>query len=208
MKRYDQMTDEQLIVALRNGESEITDYIMEKYKHLVRKRAKAMFLIGGENDDLIQEGMIGLFKAVRDYDIKQGVSFESFARLCISRQIYSAIEASKRKKHMPLNSYISLYEAGDTNREEKSAPLIESIEPIKENNPETLLLDKEYMELIEARLEERLSDLEGRVLYLHLLGMDYQKIARFIDKSPKAVDNALQRIKAKVQEILQETIDN
>ena len=143
MKRYDQMTDEQLIVALRNGESEITDYIMEKYKHLVRKRAKAMFLIGGENDDLIQEGMIGLFKAVRDYDIKQGVSFESFARLCISRQIYSAIEASKRKKHMPLNSYISLYEAGETNQEEKSAPLIESIEPIKENNPETLLLDKE-----------------------------------------------------------------
>ncbi len=208
MKRYDQMTDEQLIVALRNGESEITDYIMEKYKHLVRKRAKAMFLIGGENDDLIQEGIIGLFKAVRDYDIKQGVSFESFARLCISRQIYSAIEASKRKKHMPLNSYISLYEAGETNQEEKSAPLIESIEPIKENNPETLLLDKEYMELIEARLEERLSDLEGRVLYLHLLGMDYQKIARFIDKSPKAVDNALQRIKAKVQEILQETIDN
>lgn len=119
MKRYDQMTDEQLIVALRNGESEITDYIMEKYKHLVRKRAKAMFLIGGENDDLIQEGMIGLFKAVRDYDIKQGVSFESFARLCISRQIYSAIEASKRKKHMPLNSYISLYEAGETNQEEK-----------------------------------------------------------------------------------------
>ena len=208
MKRYDQMTDEQLIVALRNGESEITDYIMEKYKHLVRKRAKAMFLIGGENDDLIQEGMIGLFKAVRDYDIKQGVSFESFARLCISRQIYSAIEASKRKKHMPLNSYISLYEAGETNQEEKSAPLIESIEPIKENNPETLLLDKEYMELIEARLEEKLSDLEGRVLYLHLLGMDYQKIARFIDKSPKAVDNALQRIKAKVQEILQETIDD
>lgn len=208
MKRYDQMTDEQLIVALRNGESEITDYIMEKYKHLVRKRAKAMFLIGGENDDLIQEGMIGLFKAVRDYDIKQGVSFESFARLCISRQIYSAIEASKRKKHMPLNSYISLYEAGETNQEEKSAPLIESIEPIKENNPETLLLDKEYMELIEARLEEKLSDLEGRVLYLHLLGMDYQKIARFIDKGPKAVDNALQRIKAKVQEILQETIDN
>lgn len=119
MKRYDQMTDEQLIVALRNGESEITDYIMEKYKYLVRKRAKAMFLIGGENDDLIQEGMIGLFKAVRDYDIKQGVSFASFAQLCISRQIYSAIEASKRKKHMPLNSYISLYEAGETNQEEK-----------------------------------------------------------------------------------------
>lgn len=208
MKRYDQMTDEQLIVALRNGESEITDYIMEKYKYLVRKRAKAMFLIGGENDDLIQEGMIGLFKAVRDYDTKQGVSFASFAQLCISRQIYSAIEASKRKKHMPLNSYISLYEAGETNQEEKSAPLIESIEPVKENNPETLLLDKEYMKLVEAKLEEKLSNLEGRVLYLHLLGMDYQKIARFIDKSPKAVDNALQRIKTKVQEILQETIDN
>ena len=110
METYEKMTDEQLIAALRKGESEIMDFIMEKYKYLVRKKAKAMFLLGGENDDLIQEGMIGLFKAVRDYDLALETSFASFAELCISRQMYSAIEASKRKKHIPLNSYVSLYE--------------------------------------------------------------------------------------------------
>lgn len=112
METYEKMTDEQLIAALRKGESEIMDFIMEKYKYLVRKKAKAMFLLGGENDDLIQEGMIGLFKAVRDYDLALETSFASFAELCISRQMYSAIEASKRKKHIPLNSYVSLYEEG------------------------------------------------------------------------------------------------
>ena len=119
MEVYEKMTDEQLLAALRKGESEITDFIMEKYKYLVRKKAKAMFLLGGENDDLIQEGMIGLFKAVRDYDPELETSFASFAELCISRQMYSAIEASKRKKHIPLNSYVSLYEEGDESEENK-----------------------------------------------------------------------------------------
>lgn len=114
MGKYDRMTDEQLIAELRAGNSEIMDYIMVKYKSMVRKKARAMFLLGGENEDLIQEGMIGLIKAVRDYDPGQGTSFASFAELCVSRQMYSAIEASKRKKHLPLNSYISLYEEGES----------------------------------------------------------------------------------------------
>ena len=110
MANYETLTDEQLICRLRKGEKAIIDYLMEKYKNLVRKEANAMFLLGGENDDLIQEGMIGLFKAVQDYEPDQGASFFSFAKLCISRQMYSAIEASKRKKHSPLNSYVSIYD--------------------------------------------------------------------------------------------------
>ena len=202
METYEKMTDEQLIAALRKGESEIMDFIMEKYKYLVRKKAKAMFLLGGENDDLIQEGMIGLFKAVRDYDLALESSFASFAELCISRQMYSAIEASKRKKHIPLNSYVSLYEEGDAPEENKRPPLIDTIQPDRENNPEELFLNKEYFRQAESMLKEQLSDLENRVLYLHLLGTEYQTIAKLIGKSPKAVDNALQRIKSKAQGIL------
>lgn len=117
MSDYGKMTDEQLICNLRAGEQEITDYVMDKYKFLVKKKAKEMYLLGGENDDLIQEGMIGLFKAVRDYDSEQGTSFASFADLCISRQMYSAIKASQRQKHMPLNSYISQVFCGGSGRE-------------------------------------------------------------------------------------------
>ncbi len=106
MEKYDTIADEQLILEFRKGNSEIMDYLMVKYKSMVRKKARAMYLIGGENEDLIQEGMIGLIKAVRDFSPSQGASFASFAELCVSRQMYTAIEASKRKKHMPLNSYI------------------------------------------------------------------------------------------------------
>ena len=111
------MTDEQLIELLREGKTEITDYLMEKYKDMVRKQARAMYLWGGENDDLIQEGMIGLFKAVQDYDPKEGASFSSFAGLCVSRQMYTAIKASQRKKHLPLNSYVSIYASASDNPE-------------------------------------------------------------------------------------------
>ena len=192
MSDYGKMTDEQLICNLRAGEQEITDYVMDKYKFLVKKKAKEMYLLGGENDDLIQEGMIGLFKAVRDYDSEQGTSFASFADLCISRQ-----------KHMPLNSYISLYEQGEDTQEEKQQPLIETIQTMKDNNPEELFLNKEYLQMIEQELKQRLSDLENRVLHLHLLGIDYQTIAKLLDKSPKSIDNALQRIKAKMAGIVQ-----
>ena len=189
MDRYEKMTDEQLIQKLRDGDNRIVDYIMEKYKNLVRKEANAMYLLGGENEDLIQEGMIGLFKAVQNYEPDQNSSFFSFAKLCISRQLYSAIEASRRKKHSPLNSYVSLYDMT-----EEKEPLINTMEAHKNSNPE---------ELLESKLEESLSDLENRVLYLHLMGTDYRTIARLLDKSPKTVDNALQRIKAKTQKILE-----
>lgn len=197
MANYEQMTDEQLIGKLRQGDKNIIDYIMEKYKNLVRKEANAMYLLGGENDDLIQEGMIGLFKAVQDYDVQQETSFYSFARLCITRQMYSAIEASKRKKHSPLNFYISLYETS-----EEQGPLMETMAAGHESNPEELLVSREYAELLEIKLGESLSDLENRVLYLHLLGTDYKTIARLLDKSPKTIDNALQRIKGKTEKIL------
>lgn len=198
MAGYERMTDEQLIRELRDGDKAITDYIMEKYKNLVRKEANAMYLLGGENDDLIQEGMIGLFKAVQDYEPDQKSSFYSFARLCITRQMYSAIEASKRKKHSPLNYYVSLYESN-----EEKEPLIETMEAGGESNPEELFVSREYAELLESKLEENLSDLEKRVLYLHLMGTDYRTIAKLLDKSPKTIDNALQRIKGKTAKILE-----
>ncbi len=202
--RYDTMTDEQLIRKLREGDAAITDYIMDKYKNLVRRKAKAMYLLGGENDDLIQEGMIGLFKAIRDYDLEQDASFYSFAELCVSRQMYTAIKLSQRQKHMPLNSYISIYEQGDTSSDEKQQPLIDTIQAEKSNNPEKLFLDKEYFTMMEQKLRDRLSDLESRVLYLHLNGESYQNIARLLDKSPKSIDNALQRIKNKVAALIAE----
>ena len=201
MKNYDAYSDEELLEMLRNGESSVAEYLMEKYKGLVKKEAKAMYLLGGENDDLIQEGMIGLFKAVQDYDTTQEASFYSFARLCVRRQLYSAIEASRRKKHTPLNSYISLYER-ENPEEGEGAKLMDTIQAGTESDPEQAFLSKDNARRIEEELEGALSDLERRVLYLHLLGTDYRTIAGLLDKSPKTVDNALQRIKAKTQKIL------
>ena len=198
------MTDEQLIELLREGKTEITDYLMEKYKDMVRKQARAMYLWGGENDDLIQEGMIGLFKAVQDYDPKEGASFSSFAGLCVSRQMYTAMEASQRKKHLPLNSYVSIYASASDNPEENGLSIVDTIEAGKESNPELMILGEEYTNAFEEELKEKLSKLERKVLYLHLQGMEYLNIAEFMDKSPKTIDNALQRIKAKARRLLEE----
>ena len=202
MNKYDRMTDEQLLCDYKNGNQEIMDYLMVKYKSMVRKKARAMYLLGGENEDLIQEGMIGLIKAVRDFDVTQKTSFSSFAELCVSRQMYSAIEASNRKKHLPLNSYVSLYEDSEQVGEGRSLPLIDTIESSKENDPEVLYFGKEYTEAFAEQLKELLSPLENHVLYLHLMGTDYRTIAELLGKSPKSVDNALQRIKTKAQKSL------
>lgn len=202
MSKYNRMTDEQLLCDYKNGNQEIMDYLMVKYKSMVRKKARAMYLLGGENEDLIQEGMIGLIKAVRDFDVTQKTSFSSFAELCVSRQMYSAIEASNRKKHLPLNSYVSLYEDSEQVGEGRSLPLIDTIESSKENDPEVLYFGKEYTEAFAEQLKELLSPLENHVLYLHLMGTDYRTIAELLGKSPKSVDNALQRIKTKAQKIL------
>ncbi|RDU22515.1 RNA polymerase sporulation sigma factor SigH [Anaerosacchariphilus polymeriproducens] len=201
MNRYENMTDEQLIDMLRAGQEEITDYIMNKYKNLVRKKAKAMYLIGGESDDLIQEGMIGLFKAIRDYKIEKEASFFSFAELCISRQLYSAVQASNRLKHIPLNSYVSLYLDVNHSTEEET-PLLEVLQSLTEKSPEEKFIDQENVSNIEKQLEKNLSKFENEVLKLYITGLGYIQIAEILDKPAKSVDNALQRIKNKLSSIL------
>lgn len=199
---YEQLTDEQLIRNLRDGDKKIMDYIMEKYKNVVRKEAKAMYLIGGENDDLIQEGMIGLFKAIRDYREEREASFFHFAELCITRQIYSAIEASNRKKHAPLNSYVSFY----SEVSEEGQPLAEYLESERSDNPEQRIIDQENFELFLKKVRQILSKMECEVLDDYLSGLNYQQIAEKMKKSPKAIDNALQRIKAKIRVFQNDTL--
>lgn len=203
---YNKMTDEQLITKLHTGDNKIIDFLMEKYKGMVRQKARAMYLCGGENDDLIQEGMIGLFKAIRDYNLESEASFVSFAQLCVSRQMYSAIRASQRQKHMPLNSYVSIYETRMENMDGVQLTLADTIAAGADSNPEEVLLGEEYVQSFEDELKERLSKLENRVFSLHLLGMDYLQIAEVVDKSPKAVDNALQRMKAKAKALMEEKV--
>ena len=197
MVGYNDESDEQLIQLLRDGQRDVEDFIMEKYKGFVRKKARAMFLIGGENDDLIQEGMIGLFKAIRDYDSTLGTPFYSFANLCISRQIYSAVEASNRKKHKPLNSYVSL-ESGMIKKDEHMVPIQEVLYSITDRNPEEVLIDKEEVYSMESRISKRLSEFEREVLRLYLSGEEYLEIAKELGRTAKSVDNALRRIKMKV----------
>lgn len=189
MSRYRQCSDEELIERLRNGESEISDYLMEKYKGTVKKRARAMYLIGGETDDLIQEGMIGLFKAVQDYRPDREASFRTFAGLCIDRQLYSAVKNSTRQKHIPLNSYVSLSE------EEESG----SLEGLWSENPEALVIDRENTGILEKEISKALSPMENKVLDYYLRGYGYVQIAEIMGKTPKSIDNALQRIRGKIR---------
>ena len=194
MGKFDNISDEELIARLRDGETIIEDYLMEKYKGLVRQKARAMFLIGGDTDDLIQEGMIGLFKAIRDYDAGRETSFFHFAELCISRQLYNAVEASNRKKHAPLNSYVSFY-AGS---EEEGQSLLDSLSSGEIGNPEDMIISQENAKQFWKQLRERLSGMEQQVLDEYLSGLNYKQIAQRMGKSPKAIDNALQRIKGKI----------
>lgn len=190
MEQYKNVSDEDLIVRLRNGESGISDYLMEKYKGLVKQKARAMFLIGGDNDDLIQEGMIGLFKAVQDYQPEKEASFQTFARICIDRQIYNAIKCSNRQKHQPLNTYVSLSAKDDEN----------TLDDIWAQSPETIVIDQENRRLLEEEIFRSLSSMEKKVLEYYLEGCSYVEISRLLDKSPKSIDNALQRIKTKIRE--------
>lgn len=198
-ENYEQFTDEELILRLRDGEARITDYIMDKYKNLVRSKAGSMYILGADRDDLIQEGMIGLFKAIRDYDTGRDASFFTFADLCISRQMYTAVQAAGRQKHAPLNSYISLYADMSEKSNSEEMELIQSLMSLSDKNPEDLLIDKENVEVLEKVIERELSSFEKQVLDLYITGMKYTQIAKVLGKDEKSTDNALQRIKAKLK---------
>lgn len=198
-ENYGQFTDEELIVRLRDGEEHITDYIMDKYKNLVRSKAGSMYILGADRDDLIQEGMIGLFKAIRDYDAGRDASFFTFADLCISRQMYTAVQAAGRQKHAPLNSYISLYADMGEKSDSEDMELIHSLISKADKNPEELLIDKENVELLEKIMERELSSFEKQVLDLYMTGMKYTQIAKVLGRDEKSTDNALQRIRSKLK---------
>lgn len=192
---YENVRDEELLMQVAAGNDSITDYLCKKYKHLVMKKANALYLIGAEKEDLIQEGMIGLFKAIRDYSPEKEASFYHFAELCITRQMYHAIEASQRLKHAPLNFYVSLSEeTGD----ETGLTLEDMLIGASEQNPEKLLLRQEAYQDFFKQLEIILSPLEKQVCDLYLQGMDYRQIADYLGKTPKSIDNALQRIRGKI----------
>ena len=189
MNRYDQYSDEELIFRLRQGETDISDYLMEKYKEFVRKKARTMFLIGGETDDLIQEGMIGLFKAIQNYQPDRDTSFRTFANLCIDRQLCSAVQYSNRQKHLPLNSYVSLSDENES----------EHLEGSWSEDPETIMIDQESVRNLKLEIAKALSPMENKVLNYYLRGYGYVKIAEIMGKTPKSIDNALQRIRGKVR---------
>ena len=193
--KYKDVSYEQLIEQLRDGRTEVMDYLMEKYKNLVRKKANALYLIGGETEDLIQEGMIGLFKAVQDYRMDRETSFYHFAELCITRQMYTAVEASQRKKHSPLNTYISL----NAGQESEEGMYLEMESHLQTLDPETLFISQETVRQLLKQANERLSRMERQVLALYLDGMNYHQISEQMGKTPKSVDNALQRIRAKIK---------
>ena len=200
-ENYRQYSDGELIDRLRRGETAIMDYICDKYKNLVRRKAKSMFILGGDSEDLIQEGMIGLFKAVQDYDMGRDASFSTFAELCINRQMYTAVQAAKRKKHFPLNFYVSL--DGEETGEDREGPgLSELLADRTKLSPEELFLDKERVAYLEKLIEEELSDFEKQVLDLYITGMSYSQIAKVLGRDEKATDNALQRLKSKIKKML------
>ena len=199
MRQYEQyecISDEELIVRLRAGQPEISDYLMEKYKGIVRKKARELFLIGGDRDDLIQEGMIGLFKAVQDYQPDKKASFLTFANLCIERQIYSAIQNSNRMKHQPLNTYVSLSQEDDGGWEDT-----------RDENPEAIMIDRENVDTLKKKIRDSLSSMENQVLEYYLDGCSYGEIAELMGKSQKSVYNTLQRIRNKIKKY-KKPIDN
>lgn len=196
-------SDEEIIENVREGEASGVDELFERYKNVVRGVASTMYLIGGENEDLIQEGMIGLFKAVQEYDPARDASFGTFARLCITRQIYSAVKASGRKKHIPLNTYVSFYEeTKDDDEGGRSVEVGDMLRAGDSTDPEKVILSNEKSEEIERAIEEELSPFERNVLELYVTGMSYVDIADVLGKNEKATDNAIQRIRGKLKKYL------
>ncbi len=194
---YNKMSDEELVIRYHDGDNAAADYLVEKYKNLVRMRARAYFLVGADNDDLIQEGMIGLYKAIRDYNPDKNVVFMVFASLCINRQIMTAVTSYNRQKNAPLNTYISL-DTPVTDELGEDAVLSDVIAAEDERNPEEIFIAKEQSGQMVARVFKSLSKMEREILELYVEGMSYAEIASTLNKTTKAVDNAIQRIRNKI----------
>lgn len=198
---YDLKTDEDLVEAVREGDSEALEYLINKYKNFVRAKARSYFLIGADREDIVQEGMIGLYKAIRDFRGDKLSSFKAFAELCITRQIITAIKTATRQKHIPLNSYVSLDKP--IYDEDSDRTLLDVICGSRVTDPEELMINKEEFSGLEDKMGEILSDLERRVLMLYLDGRSYQEIAVDLDRHVKSIDNALQRVKRKLERYLE-----
>lgn len=197
--KYENRTDEELIALFREDDQEAMEYLLDKYKEMVLKKARSMYILGGDCDDLIQEGMLGLFKAVRDYDCGRDASFRTFAQLCVTRQLYTAVKASSRKKHSPLNTAISLSRPLRENGGAEEEEYMDCLEADASSNPEEYIIGREEMERLQEKIEKELSPFEKQVLDLHLTGMGYVEIAHVLNRDEKSTDNALQRIRTKLK---------
>ncbi|MBM7622365.1 RNA polymerase sporulation-specific sigma factor [Bacillus tianshenii] len=195
------MEDEQVVEHVHMGDSEALDYLINKYKNFVRAKARSYFLIGADREDIVQEGMIGLYKAIRDFREDKLTSFKAFAELCITRQIITAIKTATRQKHIPLNSYVSLDKP--IYDEESDRTLMDVISGAKVMDPEELIINQEEFDDIEVKMAELLSDLERKVLVLYLDGRSYQEISEDLNRHVKSIDNALQRVKRKLERYLE-----
>ncbi len=202
VKTFSTMHDEEIIEDSRAGNCKALEYLINKYKGFVRAKARTYFLIGADREDIIQEGMIGLYKAIRDFRKDKLSSFRAFAELCVTRQIITAIKTATRQKHIPLNSYISLNKP--IFDEESDRTLMDVISEESINDPEEMVINREEFSGIEAKMGEILSSLECEVLALYLQGKSYQEIAAELDRHVKSIDNALQRVKRKLEKYLEE----
>lgn len=199
---YAEFSDEELVKLSSSGDEFAMEFLISKYKNLARSKARIYFLVGADRDDIIQEGMIGLFKAVRDFDSDKFASFKSFAELCVKRQIITAIKTATRQKHIPLNSYVSL--SKPVYDEDSERTLADTLLENISTNPEHLFITKETFEDIEVKINSALSRFESQVLDMYLDGNSYQEIAIMMQRTPKSIDNALQRIKRKIDKIIKQ----
>lgn len=197
---FNNKSDEEVVYEAKKGNANAEEYLIAKYENFVKLKSKSYFLIGADKEDIYQEGMIGLYKAIRDFKVDKISSFKAFAELCITRQIITAIKTATRQKHIPLNTYISLNKP--IYEEESDRTLIDVLSELKINDPEELIIGKEQLEHIEEKMEEVLSDLEKEVLQAYLDGKSYQEIAADLDRQAKSIDNALQRVKKKLEKSL------
>ena len=201
MSKYENMTDSELVLLANDGDDLAMEALIARYKNFVRAKTRSYFLIGADRDDIIQEGMLGLFKAIRDFDGDKNNSFRTFAELCITRQIITAVKTATRLKHTPLNNYVSFNKPVYEDDTEKT--LLEILNNRLELDPEEIVINKEKLAETEEKIKNSLSKFENTVLNLYLSGKNYQEIAILLEKPAKSIDNALQRIKKKIMKLIE-----